>query len=496
MHPTPEDDPSLRVPSLLHPLRPHRFGPLAVALSLLAGCAATDGGAGRPQAPAMPPAWTAPVPQGATAPELRAWWKAFRDPTLDAMVEEALEKNLDLAAAARRLREARLQAGRAAVQFRPSFSAGARTLQDISATDTYFHASIDMAWELGLFGAGESIRAAADADADSAQADSQGVRVAVVADVVRNYLDLQAARRQLHLLDRMGALDGRAATLADVRQRTRIGSADDSTQARVRTAQTRAARAAPEEALARAAQALSVLLGRVAPDPAWTAPEAAEAAATLPPFAFASLPADLLRTRPDVHAAEAGVRKAAAGLGLARSELYPRIAIMGSLLYSYNITRNRRTTSDNAPAIGPVIDIPLFDWGRRRMQVDAQTQALEGAALGYERAVRTAVAEAEGALAALSAQQARADALGTAVAAWGERTEVARTRVRLGLASEYDALATQRALLQAESEQATARDARALAFVALYKALGGAPLPAEALDTAAAPASGQARGAP
>ena len=461
-----------------------RFGAGAMTLALLSGCAAPGPDVPQADKQVVAPTWTAPVPQGPAAPDLRAWWKHFHDPALDALVDEALMRNVDLAIAGHRLREARLQAGRAAVQFRPSFSAGARTLQDITATDTYFHASIDMIWELGLFGAGESVRSAARAEADASQADAQGVRVAVVADVVRNYLDLQAARRQLRLLDATARIDDRAIALAEVRQRTQTGTADEIAQARAQSAHSLAARAAAEEARARAAQALAVLLGRPAPDPAWFAPSAPDAVA-LAPFAFQALPADLVRTRPDVQAAEAAVRKAGAALGLARSELYPRISIAGSLLYSYNITQNRRTTSDDMPAIGPVIDVPIFDWGRRRMQVDAQQEALQAAMLGQERALRAAVAEAEGALAALAAQQARADALATVTRTWQQRNDAAGTRTRLGLSSEYDGLAARRALLQAEAEQATANDARALAFVALYKALGGAPLPAEG-DAAAA----------
>lgn len=460
--------------------RPLRLGLAAAAIAFLAGCSAPD--IRRPEAPALPATWTSSVPDGAAAaPEFRAWWKAFHDPALDALVDEALQKNLDLAIAAHRLREARLQVGRAAVQFRPSFGAGARTLQDIEATDSYFHASIDMVWELGLFGAAESARASATADRDAAVADGQGARVAVVAEVVRNYLDLQAARRQLQLLDRQAALDERAARLAEVRRRTWTGATDEVASAGMQRARTRAARAEPEQARARAAQSLAVLLDRVAPDPAWSAADPVRVP-TLAPFAFSALPADLLRTRPDVQAAEAAVRKAAAEVGMARSELYPRIAITGSLLYAYNITRNRRTTSDNVPAIGPTIDIPLFDWGRRRMQVDAQQEALQAAALTYQRTVRGAVAEAEGALSALAAQQNRADALAEAQPALAERVRAGSVQARLGLASEYDGLAAQRAALQAEAEWATAQDARSLAFVALYKALGGAPLPPASAD--------------
>lgn len=467
-----------------------RLLPCAALSVLVAGCAAF-GGADAPSVQGVAPvpaAWSQPAPAGAPAADLRSWWKAFNDPALDTLVQEALASNLDLAQAASRLREARLQSGRAALQFRPSLGASARSLQDISATDTYFHASLDMVWELGLFGAGESTRQAGEAELDAAGADAQGVRVAVVADVVRNYLDLRAARRQAQRLAQMAALDERSAALAEVRLRTRLGPADEIVQARVRAAQARAAQAPLAEASARAAQALALLLGRTTPDPAWSAEVPGSAPPTLAPFALAELPADLLRTRPDVHAAEAEVNKAAAALGLARSELYPRISLMGSLLYSYNITQHFRTRSENAPALGPVIDVPLFDWGRRQMQVQARQEAVNAALLGYRKAVNNGVAEVEGALAALGAQQARADALAQALGLLRQRTAAGQAQIRLGLASEYDGLPQRRAELQAAAEWDTAQDARALAFVALYKALGGAPLPpAEPKVGAAAP---------
>ena len=429
----------------------------------------------------MPAAWSQPGPQGPAPVALRSWWHALGDPQLDALVADALAQNMDLAQAASRLRQARLQADRAALQFRPSLSANAHTLQDVSATDTYFNASIDMVWELGLFGAAQSVRDAGRAEADAAGADVQGVRVAVVADVVRNYLDLRAAGRQVAWLDQLAALDDRDAELAGVRQRLHLGLADEVAQARVRAAQSRAAAAVARQAGARAGLALATLLGRAQPDPAWSRQgrpgDEGDGQARLLPFALAELPADLLRTRPDVHAAEAEVNQAAAALGLARSALYPRIALNGSLLYSFNITRHRRTGDDDVPALGPVIDVPLFDWGRRQLLVDARQEALNAALIGYRRAVVNAVAEAESALAALSAQQARATALEPAVSALHERTAAGRTLARLGLASDSDGLARRRAELQAEVELGVARDAHALAFVALYKALGGAPLP-------------------
>lgn len=450
---------------------------------LVSGCAAPPP-VDPPALAPLPTAWTQPTLAGPGQVDLRGWWKAFGDPTLDALVDEALAHNLDLAIATARLREARLQGRRAEVAFRPSLRTNAQTLQDISATDTYFHASIDMVWELGLFGAGQNTRDAALADTDAAGADAQGVRVAVVADVVRNYLDLQAAKRQLQLQLQLSGLEARSIELAEVRRRTRVGQDGEMDQARVRADQSRAAQFLPRGAMAQAAQSLATLLGRYAPDPAWSALSLSIGRVTLQPGALAEVPADLVRTRPDVRSAEAQVRKAAAAVGLARSELYPRIAIMGSLLYSYNLTRNFRTRSDNMPAFGPVIDIPLFDWGRRTMQVEAQQEALNAALLDYQRAVITGVGEAERALAAYGAQQSRAEALDTASATLRAQAAVGQVRQQLGLASEYDGLALRRAELLAQADLLTALDARSLAYVALYKALGGAPLPTADAKTA------------
>lgn len=474
---------------------PHLLARAAGALLL----AALAGGCVAPvQAPLpaqIPAAWSQPLPTGPAAPSLRSWWTAFGDPALDALVDEALAGNLDVAQAAGRLRQARLQAGRADAQFRPAFSAGARTLQDVAAIDTYFQASIDMTWEFGLFGAADAVRRQAGGDLLAAQSDLQGARVALVAEVVRSYLDLRAARAQQALAGQVAALDERAARLAEVRLRTRLGGADDVAQARVNAAQARAAAALPREAAARSAIALAVLQGRPAPDPAWTAADAAPAP-ELPAFALAAVPADLLRTRPDIQRAEAGVEQAAAAVGVARSELYPRFALSGRLLYSYNVTQNRRNVTENQPALGPVIDIPLFDWGRRRAQADASQIGLDTALLAYRKAVLDGVAEADAALAALAAQSARAQALDDARALLARQADNQTRLASLGLASDYDLIAPRRALLRAESELATAQAARSLAFVALYKALGGAPLPAEADAGAVAQATATPGSAP
>ncbi len=425
----------------------------------------------------VPAAWThASAAPRAPAPDLRNWWKSFGDARLDALVDEALSRNLELAQATSRLRQARQMAITERAGYLPSLSLNQQVLQDVSATDSYLHISLDATWELGLFGARESVRQVAQAEIDSSAAAAQGVRVSTVAEVVRNYLDLRAAQQQLALLDRLATLDGRSAELTAVRVRTRLAPAGDATLAEARAAQTRAAMAAPRQAVVQASQALAVLTGRLAPDPAWlaTAPQP-----VLGAVAITQVPADLLRVRPDVQKAEAAVLDAAGQYGIARAALYPHISLGASYLYAFNITQNRRTTTDHLPLFGPMIDLPLFDWGQRRARADMRSDAIDTALLAYRQAVLEGVSDTETALSALEQQAERETHLDRAAAALRRQADSQKTLARNGLGSEYEQLGSERGAVLAAVEQANARAAHGQAFVSVYRALGGAPLPAD-----------------
>jgi len=450
-------------------------GGVAAACVLLAGC----GGMPPPALPdELPAAWShapAAAPD-APAPDLHSWWKVFGDAQLDALVDQALAQNLDVARAGSRLRQARRLALRADAAYRPVASANVRTLQDVTATDSFLHASLDVTWELGLFGMREGAQQIAKAELDTSLAAVQAARVSVVSEVVHQYLSLRAARQQAVLLERLLGLDGRAVALSGVRGRSRIAAGGEFDEADARRAQTAALLPPARQAAVQAEQALAVLLGRATPDAAWSRPAAPP---VLGPVSLAAVPADLLRVRPDVRQAEAAVLQAAGELGIARAELYPRISLGASYLYAYNVTQNRRTSANNqVPAIGPFIDLPLFDWGLRRARADARGEALQASVTAYRQTVLQSLSEAETALSALGLQRERLDHLGDASAALARRAGNQRSLLASGLSSEYEQLAFDRAALQAEAERAGAQAAQALAFVDLYKALGGAPLPA------------------
>lgn len=454
-----------------------RFSASVICSLLLAGCVTLD----TPELPThTPTSWSEQSPKNAPAIALRSWWQTWQDPTLNALIDEALTANLDLAQATQRLESERLIAGRWQSPFLPTITAGARPTQDVSATDMYYHASLDMTWELGLFGALDNSKLSANARLYQAEATEQGTRVIVIANVVRHYLALGLSQKQQQLLQHQLTLDEETLELALTRQRAHLGTPEESTQAQLRLAQTRANLALEREASSRSARALAVLLGREQPDSAWTQINAPLQA---PAFTLTELPADLLRTRPDIHTAEADVLQAAAQVGLARSALFPRLSLGGSILYAYNTTQNMRTSTDYAPSVGLYVDIPLWDWGQRRTRIQANESLLDAALLGYRKAVLDGVSEVENALSGLTHQQERIQALESSEQALKKQQQSQRTLQSLGLSSRYDQLLQQRAVLETQSDLWRAHAARTLSFIALYKALGGAPLPEKPEET-------------
>lgn len=440
-------------------------------MSLLAGCAAPVDVKLDKETPDL---WRQQLTQKAGSADLAQWWRSWNDPALNALVDEALAQNLDVAQAVLRLRQQRLLAGASNATFMPVVSAGGKTLQDIAAVDSYFHASIDVSWDLGLFGDSQAARRSADAGVLDAQAQLHAARVALVADVVHRYLDIRQAQVQRGLALSQQQQAQRQLKLLQVRQAQRLADTQTLEQQQLQLRGVQAQLTTLDEAQARAAHALAALLGRDRPEPQWLQ---ADAAAALPQLqAIAVLPADLLRRRPDIQSAEAAVEQAAAEVGVSRAALYPRLTLTGSLLFAYNLTRNHRTTSDYIPMVGPQIDIPLFDWGRRRAVADGKELALQASIKAYRQAVLNGIAEAEGALAAIAAQQQRQQALLSAQQIHAARDKAQAVRQKLGLSSELTGLDNARASLQTQSELATAKAAEALAYVALYKAVGAAPL--------------------
>ncbi|HTR00487.1 MAG TPA: efflux transporter outer membrane subunit [Candidatus Acidoferrum sp.] len=461
------------------PFAAMRLLPVCAALLALAACNATQQMPTLPKQD-IPSQWSHALQSAPQAPVLdpHSWWRHFHDPLLDRLVEQALANNLSVAQAKARIERARLLLGHSGDEFLPALHARTQAVDTPDATRSYFQYGLDASWELGLFGRGESEQRLAQAAVAEAGADAEAARVAVIAEVVRNYLELRAHQRQLADLQQQRQLLQERLGLLDLRTKLHLPAQAD----RVQTEQGLSQLLAGETELRResdaAAQRLALLLGLARPDEDWLAPASLP---VLAPFAIAGVPGELLRNRPELHRAESAVLAAAAQLGVARSELYPHVSLGASYLYAVDVTHGFDLNDANHSrlAVAPVIDIPLFDWGQRRAAVSAGEMALNENLLAYRAAVLDAVGESELALSSLQWQQRLLQQATDNLALQQRQVAQVDRKRQLGFASKLDVLTAQQALQQVQQSVLDAQMAESLAFIALYKALGGSALPDE-----------------
>ncbi|MEO9078495.1 MAG: efflux transporter outer membrane subunit [Rhodanobacter sp.] len=460
---------------------PRLAGLLGAVLLALAGCAAPV-----PRlAPPLPAQWQHAIAADKAAPaDLHGWWHAFADPQLDQLVDQALTSNLDVAQAVERLLAVRALHERSGARYLPNLSINTHDVVEPSASASYFLVGFDANWELGLFGRAEASRRSSQGSLDASMADLRSTQVSLIAEVVREWIDLRTAQQQQRLLLQMRELRQQQWQSLQTRQQLQLATPAAVDQAQAALAQAEAALAAPRQAINASAQRLALLLGQNHPDPAWLIPGKIP---ELGAWRLASTPADLLRNRPEIAHAEAEVLQAAGAQALAHAELFPSIGLGGSIDWSTDIDNDKKhsNTPNNIISLGPNISIPLFDWGIRLAAKHARDHQLRASVLAYRQAVLLGVSEVETALGSLQQQAQREHHGNVAWQALQRVDQAMQTRVRLKLSSPLAHADSQIASDQAALELADARASHCLAYVALFKALGGAPLPTDSAPAAA-----------
>ncbi|NNG22528.1 efflux transporter outer membrane subunit [Telluria aromaticivorans] len=437
------------------------------------------------------------APQDAQATEpVGAFWSGFQDPLLDDLVRRALAANTDVRSAAASLREARAISRGADANLLPSAglalgAARVRAQDDlgVSSTRSNYAAGLDLLWEADLFGGLGDARRAAQAGVRAGAEGVRAARVSVVAEVARNYFELRGLQQQLRVATASLDTQQQALRLVEARLDAGRGTALDTERARALVQSTAANVPALEAALIRTRHRIAVLCGR--PPSAFDAELAPEQ--PLPALQAIALsgigsPASLLRRRPDILAAEARAAAAAAQAGVARSALFPRVILGGTL--GQNASR-LSALGDGASYVynlGAQLTWNLLDFGRIRARIAAADARNELAIVAYERTVLAALEETEGALAAYTRSQRQAELLFDAARASEQAALIARERFSAGSTDFLTVLDAERELLAARDRLAQSQTGAATTLVAVYKALGGdweAPVPAAAAPTTA-----------
>ncbi|MGD0843823.1 MAG: efflux transporter outer membrane subunit [Geobacteraceae bacterium] len=438
----------------------------------------------------IPPRTTAPAewagvakaPTGqpfvATAGEadLTQWWRQFNDPTMTALVEEAVKANFDLKIAEARLRQARASRGVAVGGLWPSASAsgGYQRLHKAgtSGDQDLFQAGLDAVWELDLFGGLRRNVESADAGIEAAMEGIRDAQVSLVAEVALNYVQLRGYQQEIIVAQ--NNLEAQQRTAEITRKQFNVGftSALDVANADSTVATTEAQIPVYETAARQAIYALSVLLARPPADllkqlsPHGSLP-------TVPTEVPAGLPSDLLRRRPDIRESEAQLHAATAQIGVAVADLFPVFSLTGTVNWNSNLLRTWWSEASRSFGVGPSVTWPIFQGGAIESNVRFQEALRDQAFITYRKTVLSALQDVENALIAFANEQRHRKALDDAVAANRKAVDLSLQLYTEGQTDFLNVASAQRALYATEDALVQSNRNIATDLIALYKALGG-----------------------
>lgn len=454
-----------------------------VGASNLSGCAV--GPDAQPPTNKVPQQWSAELARGLTtsSPELGQWWSLLGDRLLDELVGRAIAGNTDMKGAIARVREARARRAEAGGALAPSVDlsatytrrrsggGGGSAAASVLESDN-FATGFDASWEIDLFGGVRRTIEQRQAELEASRADLGNVLVSVLAEVARNYVDVRSLQARIGIAQ--ANLRSQTDTLELVELRRAAGLSDEleAAQARYNVADTRARIPPLQTSLAAARNRLALLVGASAGalDDELAAPAPVPSA---PLTVAVGMSADLLRRRPDVARAEQQLVAATAAVGVATADLYPKLTLNGSIGLSSLDLASLGSAASRVFSFGPSLTWNVFDAGRIRHRIEAQSALQEQALATYEGVVLSAYEEAENALVAYVREQVRRDGLQEAVGAARLADQLAHTKFSSGLIDFQQVLEAERARLVFEEsvEQSTA--AVTTDLIALYKALGG-----------------------
>jgi NodT family efflux transporter outer membrane factor (OMF) lipoprotein len=443
---------------------------------ILTSCSTVSLQQDKPMVLAIPAGWSNPADAvSSQASSLAQWWTRFDDPLLGRLVAQAMQANTEVNTAQAALRQARALRDVAAAGLRPTLGSSASASHGTAggnSTGNLFKAGLDAGWEPDIFGGKHSALDAGNATLRASAASLGDIQVSIAAEVALSYLTLRGAQTRFAIAETNLASQLDTHEITGWRLQAGLVSSLEAEQSLSATEQTRAQLPVLQTSIAQTLHALAVLTGQPPAD--LTALLAA--AAPIPQAAdnlVLSFPADTLRQRPDVRAAEQQAAAALARVAQADAARKPSFRIGGSLGLSA-LTLGALT--DGASVVSSLlagVSLPIFDGGAARATVRAEQAALEQAQVAYRATVLTALKEVEDALVALRGDRERLLRLNLAATSARNAAQMARQRYDSGLVDFQVVLETQRSQLGTQDSVASTQANLAADHVRLYKALGG-----------------------
>jgi multidrug efflux system outer membrane protein len=412
----------------------------------------------------------------------KRWWRVFGDAKLNSLMADVEGGNFDLRAAEARRNQTYASLGIDRSRLAPEVLSNASASRNrgsesergggMGGMETYYsqyRVGMQLSYEVDLWGRVRRLVEAGQAGTEAAEISVDQVKLSLQAQLARSYfalrfLDSEAAVLEQELGTRQETLD-----LADDRFEGGKTSELDVARAKSELASTRAQLVGLQAPRASLENAIAVLVGKNASNfsihPA--------AITGQPPRVSAGSPAQLLGRRPDVFVAERRLAQSSAGIGVAESNFYPRVTLIGSGGLSSIKSSDFLKWSSSEFAIGPQVDLPLFQGLRRKADLNLAVAQHQEALANYQQTVLAAFADVENALAARRAANNEIAAQNDSVAAARKSYDLSNVRYKEGVSSYLEVVDSQRELLNARRGEVQARGRAFEATVMLIQALGG-----------------------
>ncbi|MCF8160130.1 MAG: efflux transporter outer membrane subunit [Polaromonas sp.] len=404
-----------------------------------------------------------------------SWWDDFDDPLLAELIDRAMQANPGILSSQAALQQARALRDVKLAATRPNLTVSGsvqRTTSDGSEASVNFRGGLDASWELDVFGARNSAVANSEAELQVAGANLRDVQLSMTAEVALAYIQLRGLQAQLAIAQNNLASQQETLQITQWRAQAGLVTSLEVAQAQTAAAQTAAQLPALQSSLARTRHSLAVLTGQ-RPQELDTLLMATRPIPQVDSQVADVIPADSLRQRADVRAAEARITAALAAVDAADAARLPSYRLGGSVGLTALTLAGFSNGAALATQILGSVSVPLLDGGATKAQVRAQRAVLAQTRANYQSTLLTALKEVEDALIALRHDRERLGYLQQAASAADNAALLAQNRYSSGLIDFQTVLQTQRTLLGAQDSVASLQADLSSGHVRLIKAMGG-----------------------
>lgn len=413
----------------------------------------------------------------------KSWWKNFNDPVLNALIDKALTNNPDVKIAGTRIVESRanLSAEQSSLLPRADVSAGALRQSnriafpgpmDLTQPFNTFQAGFDASWEMDLFGRHKRAIEAEKANLESSKALEENVKVSLIAEVARTYIDIRKYQAELEVVKNI--VRENEAVLSVVKQRVGAGvsSGNDISAANAALEQAKSEIPRYEDMLVKAKVSMDILVGEH-PGATENIIKDNKPIPELNGKLLLAAPASIIANRPDIIASERKLAAAAANHSVAIAKFFPDVSVSGFMgllnVKSEELLKNK----SKSWSLGGNALMPLLNYGALSANLDIAKAGQKEALENYRKNIIAALADVERAVSAYEKGEEQRKSIHSKVEYSSKMLKIADMRYKQGLTSGIETIDAKKTLYNSQLQSIEVDATQAQNLIAVYKSLGG-----------------------